>query len=156
MHTSRPTRYLTVAAMAIALVGAGCGGDSDEDKAKDYRESLTDASKKFDQELTQAGTTMRQAGQAKSREQYGQGAEALQEAVDDFKKELEELETPSDAENEEEAVTEAVDDFASSVGRINAAVQAKDDDAVRAEAATVQAKGAEVDQAIDTLKEAVE
>jgi Ribonuclease G/E len=142
--------------MAAALVGAGCGGDSDEDKAKEYREGLNEADSKFDRELAAAGTTMRAAGQSKSREQYGQGAQALQEAVDEFKADLEELETPSDAENEEEAVTEAVDEFAGSVRRINQAVQARDDDAVRLEAATVQQKGAEVDQAIDTLKEAVE
>ena len=155
-HTSRTARLVTALALGAALLGSGCGGDSDEDKAKEYREGLTEADRKFDTELREAGTTMRQAGQAKSREQYGQGAQQLQEAVDEFKADLEELGTPSDAENEEEAVTEAVDEFASSVRRINSAVQARDDDAVRLEAATVQQKGAEVDQAIETLKEAVE
>jgi Ribonuclease G/E len=155
-HSSRTYRFVLVGALCAALLGAGCGGDSDEDKAKEYREGLIEADKKFDQELTQAGAALRAAGQAKSREQYAEGVEQLQTAVDDFKADLDELETPSDAENEEEAVTEAVDEFSDSVGRINAAVQSKDDEAIQAEAATVQAKGAEVDQAIETLKEAVE
>jgi len=152
----RGSRFVLLGVLFAALFAAGCGGDSDEDKTKDYRETLSAAATDFNRELAEAGTIMRAAGQAKSAERYGQGAEQLQAAVDDFKKELEELDTPSDAENEQEAVTEAVDDFADSVGRINAAVQAEDDEGVQAEAAAVQAKGAEVDQAIKTLKEAVE
>lgn len=155
-HTSRPARFFAVAAMAAALIGAGCGGDSEEDKAKEYRETLNKAHTEFSGELRSAGATMRAAGQAKSPEQYGRGAQQLQEAVDDFKNELEGLETPSDAENEEEAVTESVDDFAASVRRINQAVQARDEAAIRAEALQVQQKGAAVDQSIETLKEAVE
>jgi hypothetical protein len=142
--------------LSAAVVAAGCGGNGDEDNTAEYRDSLKEASTDFKRELSEAGGVMRAAGQAKSRERYGQGAEQLQLAVDDFKKELDELDTPSDAENEQEAVTEAADDFAESVSRINAAVQARDDAAVRSEAAAVQAKGAEVDQAIETLEEAVE
>jgi Ribonuclease G/E len=154
-HSSRTHRLVLAGALCAALLGAGCGGDSDEDKAKDYREGLTEADKKFDQELTQAGATMREAGEAKSREQYGQGVEQLQTAVDEFKQDLEELDTPSDAENEEEAVTEAVDEFAESVGRINAAVQADDEKQIQSEVASVQTSGVAVDQAIETLKDAV-
>ena len=155
-HSSRTYRFVLVGALCAALFGAGCGGgDSDEDKAKEYREGLIEADKKFAQELTQAGAALRAAGQAKSRQQYGEGVEQLQTAVDDFKEELDELETPSDAENEEEAVNEAVDEFAEAVGEINAAVQADDEAAVRAQAAQVQTRGAAVDQAIETLKDAV-
>lgn len=146
---------MLAATLCAALVGAGCGGDSEEDKAKEYREGLAEADKKFDQELTQAGATMEAAGQAKSRDQYGEGVKQLQSATDDFKKELEELETPEDAENEEDAVIEAVDEFSSAVGRINAAVQADNEDQIRSEVASVQAGGAAVDQAIETLKDAV-
>ena len=153
---SRRSRLVVTGLVAAALVGAGCGGESDEDKKEEYADKLDEASGKFNRELTAAGATMRAAGQSKSREQYGRGAQQLQAAADDFKEELDELEAPSDAENEEEAVVEAVDEFAESVGRINAAVQERDDDAIRAEAASVQAQGAEVDQAIKTLKEAVE
>jgi thiol:disulfide interchange protein len=154
-HSSRTNRLVLVGALCASLLGAGCGGDSEEDKLKDYREGLTEADKTFDQELTQAGTTMREAGQAKSQEQYGQGVEQLQTAVDEFKSDLDDLDTPKDAENEEEAVTEAVDEFASAVGRINAAVQSDDEAQIRAEVASVQTSGAAVDQAIETLKDAV-
>jgi Ribonuclease G/E len=155
-HSSRIHRFLLTGALCAALVGAGCGGDSEEDKAKEYREGLSEADRTFDQELTQAGATMRAAGQAKSQEQYAEGVEQLQAAADKFKEDLEALETPEDAENEEEAVTEAVDEFSSAVGRINAAVQADDEQQIRAEVAGVQSSGAAVDQAIETLKDAVE
>jgi hypothetical protein len=151
----RTSRLVLTGALCAALLGAGCGGDSEEDKKSEYREGVTKADKTFDAELIQAGTTMRQAGQAKSREQYDQGVEQLQSAVDDFKSELDELETPEDAEDEEEAAMEAVDEFSDSVGRINAAVQADDEEQIRAEAAGVQANGAAVDKAIDKLKDAV-
>ena len=155
-RASRAHRFVLAGALCAALLGAGCGGESEEDKAKEYRESLNDADRQFKQELTQANTTMQAAGRAKSREQYGQGVEQLQDAADEFKKELDGLETPSDAENEEEAVTEALDEFSSAVGRINAAVQADDEDQIRSEVASVQTSGVAVDQAIKTLKEAVE
>jgi Ribonuclease G/E len=153
--SARTSRFVLTGALCAALLGAGCGGDSEEDKKTEYREGLAEADKTFDSELTQAGATMRQAGQEKSREQYGEGVEQLQSAADDFTKELEELDTPKDAENEEEAVTEAVDEFSSSVGRINAAVQADDEAEIRAQVATVQTAGAAVDQSIETLKDAV-
>ncbi len=154
-HSSRTHRIVLAGALCAALLGAGCGGDSEEDKNEEYREGLTEADRTFDRELTQAGATMRAAGQAKSQEQYGQGVEQLQSAVDKFKSDLEELDTPEDAENEEEAVTEAVDEFSSAVGRINQAVQADDEAQIRAEVAGVQSSGAAVDQAIETLKDAV-
>jgi Ribonuclease G/E len=154
-NSSRTHRLVLVGALCASLIGAGCGGDSEEDKTKEYREGLNEAAKTFNQELTQAGTTMRAAGQAKSRDQYAQGVEQLQAAGEDFKKDLDDLETPEDAENEEEAVTEAVDEFAQAVGRINAAVQADDEKKIQAEVATVQSSGAAVDQAIETLKDAV-
>ena len=153
-HARRFRLVLAVTA-AAALFAAGCG-ESEEDKKRDYRDGLAEADRQFDQELTRAGATMQAAGRAKSREQYGEGVEQLQTAVDDFKKELDELDTPDDAENEQEAVTEAVDEFAEAVGQINAAVQADDEEAIQAQVLTVREKGAEVDQAIETLKEAVE
>jgi protein subunit release factor A len=154
-RSARPHRFILAAALGAALAGAGCGGDSEEDKAKEYREGLTEADRKFDQEITQAGSTMEAAGQAKSREQYAEGVKQLQSATDEFKKELEELDTPDDAENEQEAVAEALDELSSAVGRINAAVQADDEARIRSEVASVQTSGAAVDQAIETLKDAV-
>jgi outer membrane murein-binding lipoprotein Lpp len=155
-RSARTHRFILAAALSAALVGAGCGGESEEDKAKEYSEALTEAHGDFNRELTQAGATMQAAGRANSREQYEQGVEQLQSAADDFKKELDDLDTPEDAENEEQAAIEAVDEFASAVGRINAAVQAEDRDQIRSEAASVQTSGAAVDQAIKTLKEAVD
>ena len=152
----RPSRLVLTAAVAAALLASGCGGDSEEDKAKEYREGLAEADKTFDQELREAGAAMQAAGRAKSREQYAQGVEQLQTAVDEFKADLEELDTPSDAENEQEQVTEAVDEFSAAVGRINEAVQADDEAQIRTEVAAVQTGGLKVDQAIETLKEAVD
>jgi hypothetical protein len=153
---SHRSRLVLVALLAGALFAAGCGGESEEDKKKDYRDGLVDADAKFDRELRDAGAVMRAAGEAKSPAQYQRGAEQLQTAVDDFKEELEELETPEDAEDEQEEVEEAVEGFADSVGRIAAAVQSRNVAAIRAEDATVRARGAEVDRSIEQLKEAVE
>lgn len=153
---SRRSRLVLVALLAGALVAAGCGGESEEDKKKEYRDGLIEADRKFDQELKEAGAAMRAAGQAKSPAQYQQGAEQLQTAVDDFKEDLDELETPEDAEDEQREVNEAVEGFSDSVGRIAAAVQSRNVAAIRAEDATVRARGAEVDRSIDQLKEAVE
>ena len=154
--TSRRSRPLLVAALSAAVLAVGCGGDSDEDKAKDYREGLTDAHKEFTTELQTAGAVMRAAGQAKSPQQYGQGAEQLQSAVEKFKEELDALDPPDDAKDEEEDVNEAVDEFSSTVGRINAAVQSKDTEAIEAEQVRVRTEGQQVDKAIAELKEAVE
>ena len=155
-RSSRTHRFVLVGALCASLLGAGCGGDSDEDKTKEYSDGLEEAHKKFNSELTQAGTTMREAGRAKSKEQYEEGVEQLESAVEDFKAELDELETPSDVESEEEAVDEAVDEFAESVGQINAAVQAEDAEGIQAQQSQVQTSGAAVDQAIETLKNAVD
>lgn len=156
LETARRLRLVLVATLGAAVLAAGCGGDSEDDKKNEYRDGLNEAARTFNSELTQAGATMRAAGQSKSREQYGQGAEALQKAADDFKQELDDLDVPDDAENEEEQVVEAVDEFADAVAQINAAVQADDEAAVRQAVLGVQQKGAEVDQSIETLKEAVE
>jgi len=149
-QSSRIHRFIAVVALGAALLVGGCGGDSDEEKTKDYREGLTEAKEKLDRELTQAG-----AG-GRSRAQFGEDVEQLRAAIDEFKQDLDALDTPSDAENEEDAVTEVVDEFSASVGRINAAVQAKDKKRAAQEAARVQESGIALDQAIETLLEAVD
>jgi hypothetical protein len=153
--SSRFTRLVLATALAIALVASGCGGTSGKDRVKSYRNGLIAANTKFNTELTRAGATMRAAGQTKSREQYGQGAGQLHQAAAVFKKELAALDTPPDAENEEQAVVRAVDRFTAAVGRINSAVQADDQARIKGEVAAVQTSGAAVDQAIETLKDAV-
>jgi hypothetical protein len=153
--SSRPLRLVLATALAVALVASGCGGTSDKDRVKSYRDGLIEANTRFDTQLTQAGATMRAAGQAKSREQYGEGADQLQKAAVVFKKQIAALDTPSDAENEERAVVESVDRFTAAVGRINSAVQADDQQRIKGEVAAVQTSGAAVDQAIETLKDAV-
>lgn len=153
-RSPRTQRFFLAAAVCAALVGSGCGED-EGDKAAEYRDALEEASDTFKQEQTKALSTIQAASQAKSRDQYSQGIEQLQRATDGFKKELDELDTPSDAENEEEAVTESVDEFNQTIGRINAAVQADDEKQVRAEAANVEASAAALDQAVETLNDAV-
>lgn len=152
-RTSRPARLIAAAALAAALLGTGCGGD--DEQAKEYRGALTAADKKFDQELERGLATMRAAAQTRSTRRYGEGAERLQRAADEFADRLEALDTPSDAENEQEALTEAVKEFADSIGRMNAAVQRKDNRAIAAEATTLNARGTAVDRAIETLKDSV-
>ena len=152
---SRLSRLFLVGALAAVLFAAGCG-ESDEDKAADYRKGLDEAYQSFSTELREAGAIMRAAGRAKSPAQYEQGADQLQAATDDFKSELDELSVPQDAEDEEETVKETVDDFAETVARINEAVQARDTSAVQAQQEEVRVLGAAVDKAITDLKTAVD
>ena len=148
---NRVPRLAVLAALALALVGAGCGGD---DK-KEYRDKVNDANKKFESQLAAAGAKMRAAGQSKSRQQYGEGAKDLQTAVTTFNSTLEDLDTPGDAEDEQKALTGALNTFSATVGRINDAVQSDDESAIRAEIGTLQSEAQRVESAGDDLEEAV-
>ena len=148
----RTRRFLLAAAICAALLGAGCG----EDDSEKYRDDFNEAAETFESELKEASATMRAAGQAKSREQYGRGVEQLQSAGEDFQEELEGLEPPDDAQDEQEKLDAAIDEFSNAVGSINAAVQSDDEDAIRGQASVVQAAGRAVDAAIKDVREAVE
>ncbi len=144
---NHPFRRLLVACACALLLGAGCGG---EDETERYREELTEAKAEFDGVLQQAG----RAGQ--SPEQFGRDVERLQAGIAKFKAKLAELDTPPEAENEEQALNEALEDFDNAVGATNAAVQADDKKAVAAQAARVQTTGVALDQALKTLVAAVD
>ena len=149
---SRTNRLVLAGALCAALAAAGCGGNEEEE----YRDDFNDAAKTFEERLTEAGTTMRQAGQAKSRERYAEGVDQLQTAGEEFRNDLDDLDPPEDAESGQRALANAIDQFSTAVGSINAAVQADDESAIKAEAARVQAAGRRVDDAIKQVKEAVE
>ena len=152
INPPRTRRFLLTGAVCAALVGAGCG----EDETEKYRDDFNEAAETFESELKEASATMRAAGQAKSREQYGQGVEQLQSAGGDFQEKLEDLDPPDEAKDEQDDLDEAIDEFSDSVGSINAAVQADDEDAIRAQASVVQENGKAVDDAIKDVREAVE
>lgn len=155
MLSARTNRFVLAGALCAALLAAGCGGDGKEDKTAGYRTDFNEASDRFNSELKQAGATMRAAGQAKSREQYEQGVDQLQEASDEFRDDLDGLDPPGEAEDKQKTLSTAVDQFANAVGSINAAVQADDEKQIQAEAARVQTSGAAVDRAIENVKDAV-
>jgi Lon protease-like protein len=134
---------------AVALVASGCG-DDERDK---YRDGLDDASDTFVKELNRGLAIMRQR---RSPSQYGAGAQGLQAATTQFQEDLEKLDTPSDAEDEEKALLDAVAEFGDAVGSLNAAVQAKDNKQIAAEGARLTNEAGAVDQGIERLKEAVE
>ena len=142
---TRKHRFLAAAALCAA-VAAGCGGDDGKDE---YRERLTPAKQKFDRALSQSGNA------GGSRAQFAKDVERLQAAIAEFKGVLDELEAPSEAENEEKAVTEALDEFGTAVSGTNAAVQRKDKEAAAAAAQRVQTTGVALDQAMETLVDAV-
>jgi hypothetical protein len=99
---------------------------------------------------------MRAAGAAKSKEQYEQGAQQLQATVTEFKSELDDLDTPDGADDEQEELTKALTDFSGTVGRINSAVQSSDNDAIKAEIATLTPQAAKLDGAYKELAAVVE
>jgi vacuolar-type H+-ATPase subunit I/STV1 len=149
---TRRFRLILATTLGAAVLAAGCG----EDETKEFRDGLDEAHKTFQRELTQGNATVQAAARSKSVAQYGQGINQLREANDRFKEDLDELETPSDAENEQEALNEAVDEFSIALGQINSAVQARDRARIQTLGVEVSQKGAQVDQAVETLKEAVE
>jgi hypothetical protein len=143
-------RCATALCLAAALVGtAGCG-DSETEK---YRDGLNDASDTFVKELNAGLEVMRVR---RSPKQYGEGAKNLQDATAQFKEDLEGLDPPSEAEDEEKALLAAVDEFGNAVGTLNAAVQSKSTKRIAAEGARLTKEAGDVDQAIERLKEAVE
>jgi hypothetical protein len=145
-------RLVLVGALCAALAAGGCGGSDEEN----YRDGFNEAAETFEKRLTEAGATMREAGQAKSREQYAEGVEQLQTAGEDFRDDLDDLDPPDDAESKQRALVSAIDQFSTSVGNINAAVQSDDVSAIQAETARVQAAGKRVDDAIKQVKAAVD
>jgi hypothetical protein len=149
---SRTNRLVLAGALCAALAAGGCGGNDEEE----YRDDFNEAAKTFEKRLTEAGTTMREAGQAKSRARYAVGVEQLQTAGEEFRDDLDDLDPPEDAETKQRGLASAIDQFSTAVGSINAAVQADDESAIQAEAARVQAAGERVDDAIKQVKEAVE
>lgn len=155
MLSVRTSRFVLAGALCAALLGAGCGGDSEEDKKAEYRADFEEASDRFTRDLEQAGATMRAAGQAKSREQYEGGVNQLRSASEEFREDLSDLDPPPEADSKQRALASAVDQFSTSVGAINAAVQADDEEQIQAEAARVQTSGAAVDRAIEDVKDAV-
>jgi hypothetical protein len=152
INPPRTRRFLLAGALCAALVGTGCG----EDDTEKYRDDFNEAAESFESELKEASATMRAAGRAKSREQYGRGVEQLQSAGEDFRDQLEDLDPPEDAKDEQDDLDQAIDEFSTAVGSINAAVQSDDEDAIRAEASRVQTAGRAVDDAIKDVREAVE
>jgi hypothetical protein len=138
-----------ISAAVAALVGSGCG----EGEREKYRDGLNDASETFVEELNAGLQTMRQR---RSPKQYATGATRLQKATDRFRDDVEALETPSGADDEEKALVAALDEFGVSVGKISAAVQAKDAKATAAEGSRLNKEAGDVDRGIATLKEAVE
>ena len=142
-------RALAICLTGAAVAGAGCG----DDQRKEYRDGLNDASGTFVKELNEGLAVMRER---RSPKQYAEGAEGLQAATTQFREDIEELDTPSDAEDEEKALLAAVDEFGNSVGKLNAAVQSKDTEAIGAEGSRLTKEAGDVDQEIERLKEAVE
>ena len=134
---------------AAALVAAGCG----DDEREEYRDGLNEASDAFVKELNEGLAVMKQRH---SPAQYAEGAEGLQAATTQFQNDIEELDTPSDAEDEERALMVAVDEFGDAVGKLNAAVQSKNTKQIAAEGARLTKEAGDVDQEIERLKEAVE
>ena len=143
---------VVVGVFAVALVGAGCGGGGDEE----YREGLAAADQGFNQELTKVLAKMQAAARAKAPDQYQAAADQLDSATADFKRKLDDLDTPDGAEDEEAHVNASVDRFNDTIGRIAAAVQSKDTGAIRAEESEIQSRGDEVARSVAALKGAVD
>ena len=142
-------RAVAISLATVALVGSSCG-DSQREK---YREDFNEASGTFVKELNEGLAIMRQR---RSRKQYAEGAEGLQVATQRFKDDVEELDTPGDAEDEEKKLIVAVDEFGTAVGTLNSAVQSGRTKQIAAEGARLAKEAGDVDQEIARMKEAVE
>ena len=148
---ARRSSLVLLAALAAGLIAAGCGGPDEEE----YREGYREAAEDFKSGSDSGGAKMRAAGQSKDKAQYSEGAREFQKAIDDFNGELEDLEEPDSAKEEEEAVRAALKRLSDAVGRVNAAVQSGSETQVRAEVAALDPLVQQVKSAEEALDEAL-
>ena len=148
---ARRSSLVLLAALAAGLIAAGCGGEDEED----YREGYREAAEKFKAGSDSGGAKMRAAGQSKDKAQYSEGAREFQRAIDGFNDELEDLDEPDAAKEEEEAVRDALQRLSDAVGRVNAAVQSGSETQVRAEVAALDPLVEQVRSAEEALDEAL-
>jgi hypothetical protein len=141
-HTVRT--LLVPALAAAALVGAGCG--SDDDFVEDYNNATAPLAR-----LASAGATGTGQDGAPN-----QNLARMADGLEQVEERLRALDAPADARKEYDRLIAAVDAGGAQVRRMAEAVEAGDMDRFADEARTFSARGAELVQAEQTLRAAVE
>jgi uncharacterized protein YukE len=124
-------RRLAIAALALCLGLAACGGDGGDDFKDDYR-PLNDQVGKLDSDMRRALSRVRSRSDLQIEKQFGQFAQR----AGDLQQEVDELEPPDDAKGEQADLTEALGDVQEALEDIERA--ADDNDATAARSAAIQ------------------
>jgi hypothetical protein len=147
-RTPRHTLRLMAAALcAVALVAAGCGGNSD------YRDKVNDAAKDFKASSQAAAAKLRTS---KSAGQYLKAASQFESSINTLAARLEKLKPPKGAQAAHDRLIKVLRAFSRDVGGIREARKKGDIQTIRelegkvvADVGAVQAAQKELDDAID-------
>ncbi len=138
-----PTRTLLLApVLALALAGAGCGSGEENDFIEDYNAATTP--------LTELTTEL--GSGAPTQESLGKMADGLE----DVKVRLAELDPPDDAQDELDRMLTALEENTAGVRKMAKAVKANDIERMTTATQEFSAKGAELVEAEQALRAAVE
>ncbi len=105
------SRILLVAFAAVALIAAGCGGDTEE--KNDYVDQVNKAQTEFADQVTKLSTAITSTSSSAADQKT---IESYQTAVDGVVKDLEGITPPEDVKAEHQQLVDAMTTYGESVG----------------------------------------
>lgn len=105
------SRILLVAFAAVALIAAGCGGDTEE--KNDYVDQVNKAQTEFADQVTKLSTAITSTSSSSADQKT---IESYQTAVDGVVKDLEGITPPEDVKAEHQQLVDAMSTYGESVG----------------------------------------
>lgn len=105
------SRILLVAFAAVALIAAGCGGDTEE--KNDYVDQVNKAQTEFADQVTKLSTAITSTSSSSTDQKT---IESYQTAVDGVVKDLEGITPPEDVKAEHQQLVDAMSTYGESVG----------------------------------------
>lgn len=144
------SRMLLVAFAAVALIAAGCGGDTEE--KNDYVDQVNKAQTEFADQVTKLSTAITSTSSDSADQKT---IESYQGAVDGVVKDLEGITPPEDVEAEHQQLVDAMSAYGKSVSTALEDLQGGSaQDRLKAATELQQASstaGTQINQAIDAI-----
>jgi hypothetical protein len=120
-NTRQRLKLSAGALSAVAVLAAGCGGDS-------YKDQVKDAAQDFKKSVQGTSTEIRAA---KTKQQYSAGVSKFQAAIKDFNDRVSELDPPSGAKAAQDRLISVLNTFSQDLETIKQAVNKSDIEKVR-------------------------